>query len=66
MLVTYNWLKEFVDINISAEELAEKLTKIGMEVEEIVYQDTYLKHVLVGKINKISQHPNYHPQHLTF
>lgn len=58
MLVTYNWLKEFVDINISAEELAENLTKIGMEVEEIVYQDTYLKHVLVGKINKISQHPN--------
>ena len=58
MLVTYNWLKEFVDINISAEELAEKLTKIGMEVEEVVYQDTYLKHVVVGKINKISQHPN--------
>lgn len=58
MLVTYNWLKEFVDITISPEELGDKLTKIGMEVEEIQYQDKYLKHVVVGLIKKIDKHPN--------
>ena len=57
MKVTYNWLKEFADINISAEELAEKLTKCGMEVEEILYQNEHMHDVVVGKILKIEKHP---------
>lgn len=57
MKVTYNWLKEMVNINVSPEELAEKLTSAGMEVEEIVYQNKYLHHVVVGKILKIEKHP---------
>ena len=32
MLITYNWLKEFTEIDIPAEELAEKLTMLGLEV----------------------------------
>ncbi len=35
MKASYNWLKEFVDINISAEELAHAITMAGLEVEEI-------------------------------
>lgn len=58
MKVTLNWLRDFVDINISAEELAEKLTNSGNEVEEIIYQDKYLKNVVVGRIKEIKQHPN--------
>ncbi|MBQ3494270.1 MAG: phenylalanine--tRNA ligase subunit beta, partial [Clostridia bacterium] len=58
MKVTLNWLKEFVDINISPEELAEKLTNSGNEVEEIIYQNKYLHDVVVGKILEIKQHPN--------
>ncbi len=57
MKVTYNWLKEFVDIDISAEELAKRLTNAGMEVEELVYQNEHLHHVVVGKILKIDRHP---------
>ena len=57
MKVTYNWLKEMVDINVSPEELAEKLTSAGMEVEEIIYQNEHLHHVVVGKILKIEKHP---------
>ena len=57
MKVTYNWLKEFADINISAEELADKLTKCGMEVEELTYQNEHLHDVVVGKILKIERHP---------
>ena len=35
MKVTYNWLKDFVDINIPAGELAEKLTMAGLEVKAV-------------------------------
>ncbi len=57
MKVTYNWLKEMVDINVGPEELAKKLTSAGMEVEEIIYQNKHLHHVVVGKILKIEKHP---------
>ena len=57
MKVTYNWLKEYVNIALSPEELAQKLTKSGFEVEEIVYQDEFLHDVVVGKILKIEKHP---------
>ena len=43
MIVTLNWLKDFVDINESPEKIAELLTNSGNEVEEIIYQDKYLK-----------------------
>lgn len=58
MKITYNWLKDFVDIDASAEEVAEKLTNSGLEVEEIIYQNQHLKHVRVGKITKIERHPD--------
>ncbi len=40
MKVTYNWLKEFVDINISAKKLAEKLTLAGLEVVSLEKKDS--------------------------
>lgn len=58
MKVTLNWLKEFVNINITPEELAEKLTNAGMEVEEIEYQNKHLHDVYVCKILSIQKHPN--------
>lgn len=57
MKVTYNWLEEFVNITASPEEVAEKLTSAGMEVEEIIYQNQHLHDVVVGKILKIEKHP---------
>ncbi len=59
MKVTYKWLKDFVDLSdISAEEVAEKLTVSGFEVEDIIYQNKYLHDVYVGNIVKIERHPN--------
>lgn len=58
MIVTLNWLKDFVDIDESPENIAKLLTNSGNEVEEIIYQDRFLKHVVVGKILQIEQHPN--------
>jgi len=36
MLVPVNWLKEYVDFNISDAELADRLTMSGLEVEDII------------------------------
>ena len=56
MKVTYNWLKDMVDIDVAPELLAEKLTAAGMEVEEVIYQNEHLHHVVVGRIIKIEKH----------
>lgn len=52
MLVTLNWLKDFVDISDTPQNIADKLTLAGMEVEEIVYQDRFIDHVRIGKFWK--------------
>ena len=56
MKISYSWLKDFVDIDIAPEELAEKLTVSGFEVEEVIYQNEHLHDVYVGKITKIEKH----------
>ena len=39
MKVTYNWLKDFVDIRIPAQKLADKLTMAGLEVTSLDKKD---------------------------
>lgn len=58
MKVPYSWLKEFVDIDVSAEVLAEKLVSIGFEVEEFIDLSKQIKNVVVGHILEINKHEN--------
>ena len=58
MKVPYSWLKDYVDINLSPEALAEKLFSCGFEVEEIVYLGEKVTNVVVGQIKKITPHPD--------
>ncbi len=58
MKISYNWLKEYVDINILPEKLAELLTMHSFEVENIIYQGESLDGVAVGEILEIKKHPN--------
>ncbi len=58
MKVSYKWLKDFIDIDVSAEDMANKLTISGLEVEDVVYQNAHLHDVYVGLITKIEKHPN--------
>lgn len=58
MKVPLNWLKEYVDIEISVEKLADLLTMAGSEVEEIIYPFSYLNKVVTGRIHKIKPHPS--------
>jgi len=58
MKVSYKWLKELVDFDWSAEELADKLTFAGLEAESIESWGTNLDKVIVGQIKKIEKHPD--------
>ncbi len=58
MRVSYKWLKEYVDIPVSPEELAEKMTMAGVAVENIEYPGKDLDKIVTGRIEKISPHPD--------
>lgn len=58
MKISYNWLQEFIDLDLNPEELADKLTLIGLEVEEVEEYGTMLEGVVVGKVLETKSHPN--------
>lgn len=58
MIVTYSWLKEFVDFDLSPEELSDLLTMIGLEVEGVQRVGADMDDVVVAKVLEKAQHPN--------
>ena len=56
MNVSINWLKEYVDINVSVEELCNRMVMAGFEVESIEDLSATLSNVVAGKIIKIEPH----------
>jgi phenylalanyl-tRNA synthetase beta chain len=58
MRVSLNWLKDFVDIDISPERLADLLINAGLEVEGIVRTGEGLDNVVVARILSMRPHPN--------
>lgn len=58
MQVSYNWLKDYVNINQSPTELAELLTQAGLDVDLIEYQGQGLEDIVIGEILEIAKHPN--------
>ena len=56
MKISLNALKYYVDINVSVEELCDKMTLAGFEIESIEKQGENLKNVVAAKIVKITPH----------
>ena len=50
MKVPYSWLKEYVDLDISAQELTDKLFDCGFEVEELLDMGAEISRVVVGEV----------------
>ena len=50
MKVPYSWLKEYVDIDVSAQELMDKLFGCGFEVEEMIDLGAEVSRVVVGEV----------------
>lgn len=64
MKFTVNWLKQYVDFELSAQELADRLTMLGLEVDAVepLYQG--LDQIRVAKVHKVEAHPNADRLHL--
>ena len=58
MKVPYSWLKEFVEVDLPAEALADRHTMAGLEVEELVRVGEDLGAMRVGQIKTCGKHPN--------
>lgn len=58
MRVSYNWLKEYVNFQLSPYELAHKLTMVGLAVDTVEYLGEGIEGVVVGQVMSISDHPN--------
>ncbi len=61
MKISYNWLRQFLKIDLEAEQVAEVLTDLGLEVEGIVCFESVkgaMKGVVVGEVITCVQHPN--------
>ena len=58
MLVSYKWLQDYVDLSgVSADELAEKITRSGIEVDGVEHLSKGIKGVVVGHVLECEQHP---------
>ncbi|WP_353935318.1 YtpR family tRNA-binding protein, partial [uncultured Selenomonas sp.] len=58
MQVSIKWLKDYVDIDETAEEIADRLTMAGIPVERIVRADEGLEKVITAHIEEVTPHPD--------
>jgi phenylalanyl-tRNA synthetase beta chain len=65
MRVPLSWLREFVDVELEPERLAERLTLLGMEVSAIEVIGADWQRVVVGELIEVLPHPNSRKLSLT-
>src|SRR5690554_4095050 len=57
MRISYNWLREYVAVELDAAELVEKLTMAGIAVEELVDPGAPYRRLRVGEVAELRPHP---------
>ena len=58
MKITTNWLKDHLDTKFNENQIVDKLTDIGLEVESVEAQSSDLDSFLIAKILKTEKHPD--------
>ncbi|HCU56104.1 MAG TPA: phenylalanine--tRNA ligase subunit beta [Clostridiales bacterium] len=58
MKAPLSWLKDYVDINVSVDELAAKLVGAGFEIEEVIHPSDQYVNIKAVKILSMEKHPN--------
>lgn len=58
MKLTLSWLKEYLDTDATVDQIAERLTAIGLEVESVTDASAALKDFIVGEVVSAQKHPN--------
>lgn len=57
MKVSKEWLNEWIQIDVPIDELAEKITRGGIEVDDVIDYTAEVKHLVVGYVERVEQHP---------
>lgn len=68
MNISYNWLKEYVDFDLTPAELTQALTSLGLECdtfEEVESIRGGLRGIVIGKVLTCEEHPNSDHLHIT-
>jgi phenylalanyl-tRNA synthetase beta chain len=65
MRVPLSWLRDYVDVQLTPEQLADRLTLLGMEVKGIEQWGSDWRKVVVGELLTVDKHPNADRLHLT-
>ncbi len=59
MKISLNWIKEYINLDgISTEEIVEKLTMSGLEVEDHIDQNKKYSRLIVGLVKEVKKHPD--------
>ncbi|MDZ7743529.1 MAG: phenylalanine--tRNA ligase subunit beta [Bacteroidota bacterium] len=61
MRISYNWLKEYIDLDLNPEELSEILTDCGLEVEGLEKAESVkggMEGIVIGQVLTAEKHPN--------
>jgi len=61
MRISYNWLKEYIKTDLSPDEIAQRLTDSGLEVEAVEKVESIpggLQDLLIGEVIEKDKHPN--------
>ncbi|MCH4335690.1 phenylalanine--tRNA ligase subunit beta [Staphylococcus haemolyticus] len=58
MLISNEWLKDYVDAGVKVEDLAERITRTGIEVDDMIDYSKDIKNLVVGYIQSKEKHPD--------
>ena len=58
MIITLSWLKNHLSTSANLDKIIDKLTSIGLEVEEIKEAQNELSDFKIAKVLKVEKHPN--------
>lgn len=58
MLISNEWLKDYVDAEVEVEDLAERITRTGIEVDDMIDYTKDIRNLVVGYIQSKEKHPD--------
>ncbi len=58
MKVSYNWLKEYLDLDVAPRELSEKIARTSVDINDVYSLGDGLKKIVVGEVTSCEPHPN--------
>ncbi len=58
MKVSLSWLKEYIPVDLDSQQIADRLTMAGLEVDSVEPLYACLNKVVVGRVDEVRKHPN--------